>query len=95
MQFVVRFDRTGTSTGPDAVVITASQFTEAYREGMLVAYHFFDEEGAEVAMVRAAQVTYIAIAGIAAEPRPPTGPFVAPDVTAALTIGEDRGDGEV
>jgi hypothetical protein len=74
VQYVVRFDRPGTSTGPDAVVLTAERYGEAYHEGHLVAYLFFDEEGREVAMVRSAHVVYIAVAGTAIEPAAPPSP---------------------
>lgn len=68
MQFVVRFDRPRGSTGPDAVVVTADSWGESYREGQLIAYQFLDGDGGLVAMVRAAEVTYIAVAGYAVEP---------------------------
>lgn len=71
MQFVVRFDRPATSTGPDAVLLTAARFSESYHEGMLVAYLFWDAEDAQVALVRAAHVVYIAAAGTASEPGRP------------------------
>jgi len=68
MQYVVRFDRTTGSTGPDSVLITADHYTDSYREGQLVAFHFLDIDGEQIAMVRAEQVTYIALAGRAEEP---------------------------
>ncbi len=69
VQYAVRFNRSLDSTGPDAVLITADHFTESYREGQLTAYQFLDSEGRQVALVRAAQVLYIAIAGCVQEPQ--------------------------
>lgn len=80
MQYVVRFDRPRGSTGPDAVLVTADRWGESYREGQLVAYQFLDEDGSLVAMVRAAQVTYIAMAGFAEEPSPELVTEPAPPV---------------
>jgi hypothetical protein len=78
-QFVVRFDRSESSTGPDAVSIVAERFSESYRDGLIVAYAFFDAEGTQVAMVRAAHVVYIARAGTAVEPaQPATGDVQTP-----------------
>ncbi len=74
MQFVVRFDRPATSTGPDAVLLSAQQFRESYHEGQLVAYLFLDGEERLVALVRAAHVVYIAVAGSASEPGRPAPP---------------------
>ena len=74
MQFVVRFSRSPSSTGPDAVLVTAARYAEGYHEGHLVAYRFFDGDGEEVAMVRADEVTYVALAGHALEPGPAAPP---------------------
>ena len=74
MPYVVRFDRAAVSTGPDAVVIAAERYTESYREGRLEAYRFFDGDGEEIAMVRAAGVVYIARAGVVEEPPPAPEP---------------------
>jgi hypothetical protein len=70
VQYAVRFDRSLDSTGPDAVLITADRYAECYREGQLTAYQFFDVEGRQVALVRAAQVLYIAVAGCVQESQP-------------------------
>ncbi len=51
------------------MLITADRFTESYHEGQLTAYQFFDDEGRQVALVRSAQVLYIAIAGSVQEPQ--------------------------
>lgn len=74
MQYVVRFDRPATSTGPDAVLLNAHQFRESYHEGQLVAYLFLDVEERLVALVRSAHVVYIAVAGTASEPGRPAPP---------------------
>lgn len=87
MQFVVRFDRQGDSTGPDVVTITADRYTESYHEGALSAYRFFDGDGREIAMVRAARVTYVAAAGAVVEPAAPHRP-VAPEAGAIAGQGE-------
>jgi hypothetical protein len=71
VQYVVRFDRPATSTGPDAVLLSAHHFRESYHEGQLVAYLFLDEEERLVALVRSAHVVYIAVAGTASEPGRP------------------------
>ncbi|HLZ70687.1 MAG TPA: hypothetical protein VKV26_12370 [Dehalococcoidia bacterium] len=68
MVFVVRFDRLADSTGPDAASISAERYIESYHEGVLTAYRFLDDDGNEVAMVRAARVAYIARAGAVTEP---------------------------
>ena len=85
MSYVVRFDRAAFSTGPDAVIIDAERYAESYREGRLEAYRFFNNDGEEVAMVRAAGVVYIARHGVVEEPPRPLEPVPAtppqPDAT--------------
>jgi len=68
VQFVVRFDRQGDSTGPDVVTVVAERYAESFHEGALSAYRFFDADGREIAMIRAARVTYVAAAGAVVEP---------------------------
>jgi len=80
MQYAVRFDRSSTSSGPDAVLIEAERYSESYSEGRLAAYRFFDEQGRETAMVRAHQVVYIALAGTTVEAAP---------ITAAVSAAVD------
>ena len=79
LQYVVRFDRPAASTGPDAVLIAAERFSESYHEGQLAAYVFYDGDDCEVARVRAAQVVYVAVAGVAVEPGPPRSDHAAED----------------
>jgi len=85
MPYVVRFDRAAVSTGPDAVIIDAERYAESYREGRLEAYRFFDSDGEEVAMVRAAGVVYIARTGIVEEPPRPleSAPAASPAADVA------------
>jgi hypothetical protein len=68
VEYVVRFDRSPDSTGPDAIVVHAARYVESYHEGVLQAYRFLDVDGGEVAMVRSPRVAYIAIAGTVSEP---------------------------
>ena len=70
MPYVVRFDRATVSTGPDAVLIAATRYSESYREGHIEAYRFFNDDGEEIAMVRATGVVYVARAGVVEEPEP-------------------------
>jgi hypothetical protein len=89
MPYIVRFDRATVSTGPDAVVIAAARYPEGYRDGHIEAYRFFNDDGEEVAMVRAAGVVYVARAGVVEEPESPEPPPAVLAAPRAANIGEE------